>query len=536
VARLNQLLLLPPNRQSRQAQALIGDAWLGAGDTRRARVEYDLYLKLYPNGDDAPRVAAALTAAGGSPPKASAGGVEAAPAAQAKAQPEQTLYSGSISQYFNAGKARTLSLVTLSPGIDQTTLSRTTESSVVTSLDLSARFTSEASDIRAVVRGSGHTELGGGSRASSLLSAAYVDYKHNASGLAVRGGRQSAISGGLLGLFDGVSLSYPLRSGIKIDVMGGVPANTLVSSPSQRLLAAMLEFDGVVDKWGGNVYVVDQTSEGYTNRRGLGVEVRYADETWSGYTLLDYDLELRALNAVTLQGSFQAPGQTTVTLLVDDRRAPGLALNNALISTGRATLHDLFSQPLDPLVSTALPTLAEVRAIALKTSAKAQQAMVSVSRPFGEHWQASADLRYSQVGALPEVGLFDATPATGAQYTASLQVTGTNLYSARDINSFNLSALSAPTFKGLQLSYSNLTGLLNNDVTLEPSMRLYFQHGSAGDKVQRYAPGLRVTWRMSKRASLLGEALVERSTSEGPNGSGSSTASSFYLGYRYELF
>ena len=56
-------------------------------------------------------------------------------------------------------------------------------------------------------------------------------------GLAVRVGRQSPISGGLLGYFDSVSLSYPFRTGWKFDLMGGVPANPLVSAPAERLAA-----------------------------------------------------------------------------------------------------------------------------------------------------------------------------------------------------------------------------------------------------------------------------------------------------------
>jgi hypothetical protein len=380
-----------------------------------------------------------------------------------------------------------------------------------------------------VLRGSGSANLSSSSNASSLLSAAYVDYKRLGNSLAVRLGRQSAVSGGLLGLFDGVSLAYPLREGVKLDLMGGVPANVLVSSPSQRLLAAMLELDGLVDKWGGNVYLLDQTSEGYTNRRALGAEVRYSDENWSGYATLDYDIEFREVNAVSLQGSVQLPGQTTLTLLVDDRKAPSLALNNALIATATPSLEALFRDRPDL-------SLAQARALARDTSARAQQAMVSVSRPLSERWQVSADLRYNQVGALPKVDDFAATESTGAQYTGTLQVTGTNLYSSRDINNFNVSVMSTPFFKGTQVSLSNLTGLLSNDLTLEPSLRVYMQRGPDSLKLTRVSPGLRLSYRASRRVNLLGEGILEHSTTEAPGTRGTTNAGSFYIGYRYELF
>jgi hypothetical protein len=524
---LNQLLLLPPNRQSEEAQALIGDAWVAVGDGRRARLEYDLYLKLYPQGADAARVAQALAAAGGAPPRAPA--TTTAGAAPTPAPAPASSFGGNIAQYFSSGNTRSRSLVNLPSGIDQTTLTQTSERALVTSVDLSGRWNSAEQEVRGVVRGSGSKTFGVSSRSSSLVSAAYVDWRQLQSQVAVRVGRQSAISGGLLGLFDGVSLAYPVRQGLKIDVMGGVPANQLVSTPSQRLLGTMVEFDGVADHWGGNAYFVDQTSEGYTNRRALGGELRYADETWSGYVLVDYDVAFRAVNAVTLQGSWQAPGQTTVTVLLDERKAPSLALANALIVDGGASIAQLINERG--------LTLEQLRSDALATSARARQAMVSVSRPLDTKWQLSSDLRYSEVGALPQVGtLFEATPATGAQYTFSVQATGSNLYSERDINSFSLSALHTPQFNGIQLGYSNLTGLLGNELTLEPSIRYYYQQDQQGIKLRRLSAGLRGSWRLSLRASMLAEGLAEHATTRSPTSDGSTRASSFYIGYRYELF
>jgi hypothetical protein len=53
---LNLLLDLPANTFSREAQELVGFVRMRAGDTARARTEFELFLKLYPNGPDADRV------------------------------------------------------------------------------------------------------------------------------------------------------------------------------------------------------------------------------------------------------------------------------------------------------------------------------------------------------------------------------------------------------------------------------------------------------------------------------------------------
>lgn len=520
---LNQLLLLPPNSQSRDAQELIGVAWERAGSPARAKTEYELYLRLFPQGEGAQRVAQRLASldfgAAATPALRQAG-------APASAASEPSRYNGSISQYYFGGKARTQSLVNLSSGIEQATLSRTTESAIVTSVDLGARFVSEDSETRAVLRGTGSTNLQTTSRNPSLVNAFYVDHKRTASGLAIRVGRQTAISGGLLGLFDGVSLAYPVGQGFKIDVMGGKPANNLVSAPGQRLFAAVLEADGLFDRFGGNIYLIDQTVEGNTNRRAVGAEVRYSDDKVSIYSLVDYDTVFKGLNAVSLQGSVLAPAQTSVTLLLDARKAPTLQLTNALISSGQSSIDALLlTMPLDQAI-----------ALARATSATAKQALLSVSRPMSERWQLGMDLRYSEIGALPAVGIFEATPATGAQYGLSALLTGSNLYSTRDINTFSVSYLTTPMFKGAQLSYSNLTGLRGEVFTLEPSLRFYTQNSTDGVKTQRITPGLRLSYKYSSRTSLLGETIVERSKTDGPLNHDSSTSVFFYVGYRYELF
>jgi hypothetical protein len=133
------------------------------------------------------------------------------------------------------------------------------------------------------------------------------------------------------------------------------------------------------------------------------------------------------------------------------------------------------------------------------------------------------------------VGVFEATPATGAQIGGSLQLTGSNLYSSRDLSSFGLSVTRTPLFKGAQISYSNQTGVRDNSVTLEPSIRFYVQHSTDGLTLTRVTPGMRVSYRMSRRASLIGESIVEHSTSDGPSGHDTTNSVFFTVGYRYEF-
>jgi hypothetical protein len=524
IGQLNQLLLLPPNSLTQDAQEMIGLAWERSGDLGRAKMEYELYLKLFPVGEGAQRVAQRMVSMDPAPAAKAATPVESAKAGPIK---PTIKFSGNLSEYYFGGKSRSQSLVTLVNGIDQSTLSKNTESALVTNLDLGARYATDESDIRAVLRGTGSANLSSTSNNRSILNAAFVDYRVKSNGLAVRVGRQSPINGGLLGMFDGLSLTYPVKPGVRVNLMGGVPASPLVSSPNEQMYAAMVEADSIfLQNLSGDMYILNQTTQGITNRRTIGTEARYSNERGSLYALVDYDQLFSAINAVSLQGSIQGPAQTTVTLLLDRRKAPSLQLTNALISNAATSLKELLQRK----------QLSEIMSDASDITAQADQAMLSVSRPISEKWQLTGDVQYSAIGALPAVPNFEATPATGAQYGLSMQLTGSNLYSKRDINNFNMSVLSTPLFRGLQLAYNNLTGFDDNKFTLEPSMRLYTQNDNQGVSMRRFSPGLRASYNVSKKISVSGEGMFEHSTNDGPTNTASTNSVFFYVGARYELF
>jgi hypothetical protein len=518
----NQTLMLPPNPSSQQAQELIGTAWEGLKQPDKARIEYQLYLKLYPQGEGTQRVSQRLAALGG----ALTPGAKTADKTESKGVATGFTSTGSISQYYYGGRSKTDSLVNISAGIDQNTLSRTNQSALVTSVDASGRYRSEDAETKVVLRDTYSKNFLSSSNAQSGLSAAYVDYRDIKSKLDLRVGRQSAIGGSLFGLFDGVSLGLPFGNKYKLDAMVGVPANTLVSAPSQRLAGVMLEADNLFEHWGGNISLVDQTTEGISDRRATGLELRYFGESVSLYSQIDYDLNFRVINAATLQGSVQGPFATTITMLLDSRKAPSLQLSDALISSNMTSLQTLLQTK----------SMAEVKNMALGTAAQARQALFSVSRALSPKWQGSLDLRYSDIGALPEVGDFQAMPATGAQYNIALQLTGSNLYSSRDINGFNLSVLHSDTLRGTQLAYNNLTGFMDNKASFEPSIRLYSQTDNTATKVLRVSPGIRLSYKLSDRANVLGETIYERSTTDGPLNHEDSSAVFFYVGYRYDFF
>ena len=520
----NKALMLPPNPSSAAAQELIGRTWEAMGRADKARTEYQLFVRLYPNDEAIARVNQRLQVLEGTKPA-----TVTADASKEPAEKKRLSATGSVSQYYYGGQTKSDSLVSIASGIDQKTLTRTNQSVLVSSWDATGRYETEDSISKLVMRGSHSDNLSSASGTSTstqgLVSAAYVDYRHLKSRLDMRVGRQSAIGGSMFGLFDGISAAMPVGDNYKVDAMVGVPANTLINAPQQNLMGVMVEADNLFEHWGGNVSLVDQTSEGISDRRAMGLEVRYFGDALSAFTQMDYDINFGVLNALTLQGSTQGPYDTTVTMLIDDRKAPSLQLSDALISSGKSSLKTLLQTM----------SLNQAQALALSTAAQARQAMVSVSRALSSKWQGSMDFRFSEVGALPAVGNFQAQPATGAQYNMSFQVTGSNLYSSRDINGFNLSFINSETMNGMQMAYNNMTGFEDNKYSLEPSIRYYTQTDNTQTKVQRISPGVRVSYKLSNRANLMAEGIYETSETNGPTNHETSESYFFYFGYRYDF-
>jgi tetratricopeptide (TPR) repeat protein len=519
----NQALMLPPNPATPAAQELIGQAWEALNNPDKARAEYQLYQKLYPQGEASQRVAQRLAALGASTAVAKTDG------SGLKADKKRLSATGSVSQYFYGGQTKTDSLVNIATGVDQNTLTKTNQSVLVSSWDATGRYETDESITKLIMRGSHSDNLAAASTQTSatqgLISAAYVDYRDIKSRMDFRVGRQSAIGGSLFGLFDGVSMAMPVAENFKVDAMLGVPANTLVNAPQQTMAGVMLEADNLFEHWGGNISLVEQTTETISDRRAIGAEVRYFGESVSMFTQIDYDINFNELNALTVQGSFQGPYDTTVTMLLDDRKAPSLQLSDALISLGGTSLKTLLQTN----------SLDAVQRSALATAAKARQAMVSFSRALSSKWQGSMDLRYSDVGALPAVGNFQAQPATGAQYNVSFQLTGSNLYSSRDINGFNVSQITSDTMNGTQFAYNNLTGFMGTRLSLEPSIRYYTQTDNTQTKISRISPGVRVSYKLSDRASVMAEGIYETSQTDGLTNHETSESYFFYMGYRYDF-
>ena len=519
VGMLNRLLNLPPNAWSEEAQEMIGIARLQLGESAKAKAEFELYLKLYPERPGAARVRQRLAVLAVLP--------DGLPAPTARR--EALSYWGSVSQYYYGGQSKTQTTTTVTTPatgattIDTATLSGTDQSQLVTNVDLTARFRDATWDNRVVVRNSYAANFLKHGVSNNRLAAMYVETMYQPAQLFGRFGRQQATSNGVLGLFDGGVATWGFSQNWRVGAVAGQPVDTTLGT-TKTFYGASVEADNLGDRWSGNIFAIRQMVGSLEDRVGLGGEVRYFDAVRSFYSLVDYDPTFRATNIAIVQGNWQFATGTSVSALFDYRRAPTLQLTNALIS--------------DPLLSintmVQLLGLSGTRDLAKAVTPVSRVAFLGVTQQISPQWQLGFDFRQSNLSGTQATPTLPAVPATGNIYTYNVQAIGNGLTNLQDILVVNASWLTARSYSAQQASV-DYRFTLWQDLVIHPMLRWYRQSDVQGTSLTRVSPGLKLTWRVKDRFWIEAEADFERSRARSVVIVDDVMRRFYYVGWRLDL-
>ncbi len=232
VAAFNSVLNLPTNRYTEDAQLWIGIAREQAGQAPRAKLEFETYLKLYPNGAAAPWVRERLALLNRVLPPTPV----VAPAVQAKVlqaappsfQPTPYEFSeyGSLSMYYYTGSSHTDTLTTVGTVQSPTSLTVTDQSSLITNVSATARMSNNEFDNRLVFQDFYARDFLYLQQNRNRLNTLFMEVKNRPDNYYLRIGRQSALGGGVLGRFDGVAAGYGLTPDYRVNVVGGRLSDT----------------------------------------------------------------------------------------------------------------------------------------------------------------------------------------------------------------------------------------------------------------------------------------------------------------------
>jgi hypothetical protein len=410
---LTRLTRQPEYPGRARAQELLGLSRERAGQVAHAKAEYEEYLRRYPKGDAVARVRSRLRALASAARSGRGGALGSAGAADAAWR----MSGGTSVQY----RWQRSSLTTANVAVENQD-----QNALYTDVDWTARRRGERFDfVSRISAGYAHDLLTDGPGDQVRVSSAFAEINDRERGVATRVGRQSRNSGGLLGTFDGAYASWQWREAVAFNVAAGFPVESTRAAPEsgRRFFGLSTEFGPYDDKLDFGAFAVIQQLDGLADRQAVGLEGRYFVPGRTLLAMVDYDLHYQEINSAVLTGSLQLPARWALSFSGDHRRAPVLTTRNALIGQPFATLDDMLT----------LYSSAEVERLARDRTPLSDLVSLSISRPLGERFQFSLEAYGSRIDATVASGNVAATPSTGWERTAQLQLTANNLVEANDL-------------------------------------------------------------------------------------------------------
>ena len=543
VTPLNRILGFPANSQTQAAQALVGEARELNGDIAKARAEYESYLKLYPNGVEATRIREHLAALPKSQVRAPrALPTEAGPAAW-------TFFSNVSVNYYGGNSLIDTTAVQGTNTVNQSRLALVDQKSLITSINLNARRRDGFTDTRIAVRDTNNRDSLNSSRSYNRLYSAYIDHNDRKLGYYVRFGRQNPNGIGVFERFDGAQAGYNLNPEWRLNGVYGEAVE--FNSPYKKVFyGSSVDFlpqqNGVP---GVSLYALNQTLDGFENRRALGTEVRYFDGHTNAYGTLDYDVLYRGLNVALLQGNYLSDAGTNYFAVFDRRRTPSYSLTNALLAAPGLTIQQII----------AAQGIAATRDQAKALAAISSSLSFGLTHPLNQDWQVGADYRASEISSTRPitavvpisiigtcVGTIDPTnidncifdtasqEASGRSHSVSFQVTGNNLFTTNAVGLSSASFIKAPSFFGQSYSLGYVLPV-GQQWRFDANVRYYTQKDNDGNgNLNRISPNFKIFYQWRDSIFLEGEIGREISNTTTPTQTDRTRRDYFSTGLRWE--
>jgi tetratricopeptide repeat protein len=507
---LTRLVEYPEHPRRAEAQELLGLARERSGQLAHAKAEYDEYLRRYPDGPAAGRVAQRRDALAT---------LDAKPQVNAVANRDGGMAWSSFGGWSQEYRYDSTSLDTTDFSTDFIS-----QSMVITDGDFSLRGRGERFDVQARVNaGYLHDLLPDSAGSQTRVNIAYGDLNDRRHDISARLGRQSGHNGGVLGTFDGLWLAWRALPTLKLNLISGSPVESTRDSfaSDRQFVSVGANWSGWIDGLEISPFLIDQRYDGVADRRAVGSEVRWFTPGRTVVGLFDYDIDYGAVNMALLLGTFELPGNYTLTASLDHHKSPFLTTRNALAGQPVESLGALIAQFGE----------ATVRTLAEDRTADADTVSLSVSHPLGTRFQWTADAAASRISDLPASGGVEAIPGTGTELTFGAQLIGNSLVRSGDVSILGLRWYEGDIARSLSMSLSSRFPLWGR-LRAGPRLRFDYRESNPDGLTQWLAsPGLRIDWH-SQRMTIEFEAGGEWASRELAVDQEDTSRYWFSLGYR----
>ena len=414
------LLNTPEASNKKEALELLGLARERKKQFAHAKAEYEHYLSLYPDGEDATRVrqrlAGLLTAY--QPVQVAQQDIINDKKAKKAAQ---WRHIGSLSQFYYRNQIS-----------DENETNLVSNSLLISTLDTTSRLRADEYNHRVQLTvDNQYSFIDGESR--SRFSNLYYEIVDRTVRNSFRIGRQSYDSSGVFGRFDGVVGGLEMGKYVTV----GAAAGSLIEGEDifqldqhKKFVSGNFNVGTIANKWDFNFYAISQLADNITDRKAIGTEIRYFEPNFNIFSLADYDIYFNELNTFILNSNWVFADTSTLFANVDIRKSPYISTSNALIGQTAQSINELLNTyTQDEIKQLAIDRTAQVNTYTFGGTL----AFNSISREYGEY-RLSMDATMTNTSSTPESGGVPASEATGNQYFLNTQLIGSNIYSRGDSN------------------------------------------------------------------------------------------------------
>jgi len=512
-----QIVRAPKNKDSQDALELLGLAYERDQQYGRAVANYRYYLKLYPGGPGADRVQQRL--------RNLTGGKRGRKlrSAGTKQKAGKTLIYGTWSQRLFGG----ISSSATGTGIDQETL--------ITTLTMTARKRSRKWDTKAVLTADNNYDFLGSKSRSRVLNA-YAESKTKWRNFSAKLGRQSPRGGGVLDRFDGALVGGEVFPKWRFNYVAGIPVDFYGSTSKRQFSGVSLDAGTFAGKWSASLFKIDATADGFTDRQGVGSEVRYFNKNTTAFGMVDYDTYFDELNVAMLQTNWRVKKNWSYNLLVDWRKAPFLQLSNALLAPVNGvtytSLADLAAaEPAIDLAQLAKDRTALSQSVTLGTTMPNLK-QFGVKSKFWRKMQFGVDLSYTSLSDLPATYGQPVIPGS-TTYSVTARAIGTQLFFKNEISVLGMSLIHNTDYHALS-AYITERNRPKKDWRVDVGLKFYQQYNNVGTSLTRLTPSARAEYR-KKKVTFEFELGHETSQSINPLQNENIDRDYITLGYRYDF-
>jgi len=488
-----KVLKYPENQYSAEAQELLGLARQKGRQLGEARAEYEDFLRRYPSGEQSERVRqrlAGIVTAIGEPstplhaPNRAPVGVPPVDKFVPTRETTWTLLGSASTFYIRDDSFRTVRDPSVAPNPNADPDDHAVhQNEMLSTLDLAAAWNNDQTKGRIRFSGAEEHRFHSPTQTDETgVSALSVETLIKNLDLSMVAGRQTLNADGILGRFDGVLFSWQPLPMVKVDLVGGSPANSRYDLPFKNERYFYGAGIGLGPYFGGleaTLYAIEQRDRWLVDREAIGSDFRYVDLNKFAFGNIDYDIRLQRLNAAIFSAFWTLLDKSTIYGGADYRRTPYLSTWNALLNQPFATLYDMLRSEAE--------TSQQLQQLVIDQTPIYKSAMVGFSHPLSDKLQVGADVTMVNLTQpIPQTGLNSSLLATlpaGNEYYYSAQLIANNIIKDGDMYIASLRYSRQPVLNQYVLDF-NTRYPATNDWLLSPRLRLGYAVGSSTDLKQ----------------------------------------------------